>query len=107
MRERRQYERFPLTLPTRIETTVSDKKQVFEVETRDVSASGAFIYISDVPFSESTFFKVYLTVPSGRIKALTGARGLIACEGNIVRHTHTGVGIRFNGECQIISLKGL
>jgi len=106
MRERRQYERFPLTLPTRIETTVSNKKQVFEVETRDVSAIGAFIYISDPPFSESTCFKVYLTVPSGRIKALTGARGLIECEGNIVRYTPTGVGIRFNGKCQIISLKG-
>ena len=106
MKERRQYERFLLTLPTRMETINSGKKQLFDLKARDVSASGAFIYTPE-PFSEGTRFKLDLTVPSERIKELTGAESLIECEGNVVRSTPTGVAIHFDRECQIMSLRGL
>ena len=106
MKERRQYERFSLTLPTRMEPVASDRKQVFDFETRDISASGAFIYTKE-PFSKGTRFKLNLTVPNNRIKEITGANSLLENEGKIVRSTPTGVGIHFAGECQILSLKGL
>ena len=106
MNERRQYERFPLTLPVRMETIISDKKQVFDLETRDISASGAFIYTKESS-SEDIRFKIDLTVPSERIKELTGAQSLIECEGNVARSTPTGVAIYFDRECRILSLKGL
>ena len=104
MEEQRQFERFTLTIPARMETITSGKKQVFEFKTRDISSSGAFIYTPE-PFAEGTRFRMDLTVPSERIKELTGSRSLIECEGNIVRTTPTGVAICFDKECQILSLK--
>lgn len=106
MEERRQYERFPLTLPARLETILSGRKQVFGLETRDISASGIFLNTTE-PFSEGTRFKIDLTVPSERIKALTGVQSLIECEGSVVRSTPTGVAIRCDKKCQILSLKGI
>jgi len=106
MNDRRQFERFNLTVPARIETIVSNKKQVFELKTRDISASGAFIDTTS-PFSEGTRFKLNLTIQSKRIKELTGAQSLIECEGSVVRSTPKGVAVRFNGDCNIIGLKGL
>jgi hypothetical protein len=106
MKERRQYERFFLTLPTRMEPIASSRKQVFDFETKDISASGAFIYTKE-SFPKGTRFKLNLTVPSERIKEITGANSLIESEGKIVRSTPTGVAIHFAGECQILSLKSL
>jgi hypothetical protein len=105
MKERRQFERFSLTLPARMETISTDKKQVFELKTRDISSSGAFLYTPE-PFPEGTRLKLDLTVSSKRIKELTGAKSLIECEGNIIRSTPAGVAICFDKECQILSLKG-
>jgi hypothetical protein len=104
MIERRRLERFQLTLPARMETITSQKKQVFEFETRDISAAGAFVYTSE-PFSLDTRFGIKLTTNSNRIKELTDAQSLIECEGSIVRSTEKGVAIRFDRECQILSLK--
>jgi len=106
MKEQRQFERFPLSLPARIETIVSNKKQIFKYKTRDVSSAGAFI---DTPekFSEGTQFKINLTVPSEKIKELTGALGLIECEGIVIRSADDGMAVCFNGNCKILRLKGL
>lgn len=106
MIERRKYERFPLTIPARMEMMTTDRKQIFDLKTRDISASGAFIYTPE-PFSEGTKFKIDLTVPSVRIKELTGAESFIMVEGKVVRSTPAGVAIHFDKECQIKSLKGL
>jgi hypothetical protein len=106
MKEQRRFERFPLTLPARMETITSGKKQVFELKTRDISASGIFINTTE-PFSGGTRFKIDLSVPNDRIKELTGVQSLIECEGSVVRSTPTGVAIRFDKDCQIMSLKGL
>lgn len=106
MDERRQFERFSINLPARMETIDSDKKQIFELKTRDISASGAFIDTA-TPFSDGTRFKLNLTVHSKKIKELTGAQSLIECEGVVIRSTTQGVAICFEKECQILGLKGL
>jgi hypothetical protein len=106
LEEQRKYQRFPLTLPVRIEPIPSDRKQVFEFETRDISASGAFVDTTS-PFSNGTRIKMNLTGKSQRIKDLTGAQIFIECEGVVVRSTPTGVAVCFDRNCQILSLKGL
>jgi hypothetical protein len=105
MEERRQYERFPLTLPARMEPITSNKKQVFELKTKNISSSGAFIYTPE-PFPTGTRFKLDLTVSSEKIRELTGVQSLIECEGSIVWSSPTGMAICFDKECQILSLKG-
>lgn len=106
MKEQRQFERFPLTLPARIETIAPNKKQIFKFKTRDISSAGAFIDTTE-KFTEGARFKIDLTVPSKKIKELTGALGLIATTGTVVRSTDDGMAVCFNGNCEILRLKGL
>ena len=100
----RQFERFPLNLPVRAEVYSSDTKQVFDLKTRDISASGAFVYTSE-QFPNGTNIKLNLVVPNGRIKEMTGAESLLDCEGQVVRSTAKGVAIHFTMDCQMMSLK--
>ena len=45
MKERRIYERHIVILPTKLETILTPgEKKVFDVETRNISIGGAFIY---------------------------------------------------------------
>jgi hypothetical protein len=106
MKEQRKFERFPLTLPARIETITSDKRQIFKFKTRDISSAGAFIDSTE-KFSESALLKIDLTIQSEKIKELTGALGLITTEGTVVRSTDDGMAVCFNGSCKIWRLKGL
>jgi len=106
MKERRKVERFPLSLLARIETNDSSRKQIFEFKTRDISSSGAFIDTTE-KFPEGTQFKMDFTIPSKRIKEITGALSLIECEGNVIRSTEHGMAVRFNGECQVLGLKSM
>ena len=105
MKERRSYERFQLNLPVRVEMISSDKKHIFDVQTRDISAAGTFLHCRE-KFPQGTQCRLELTVPSERIKELTGAQSLIKVEGKVVRSTPEGVAISFDGDCQILSLKG-
>ena len=104
MEERREYERFQLALPVRLENTTSVKQEIFDAQTRDISAAGAFLFTKE-RFFEGTRCRLELMVPSNRIKEITGAQGLIKVEGTVVRSTPDGVAICFDGECQILSLK--
>jgi hypothetical protein len=103
MKDRRQFERFSLTLPARMEAVVSNRKQIFKLKTKDISAAGTFINTTE-KFSDGTQFKMDFTIPNDKIKELTGALSLIECKGTIVRSTPTGMAICFNKECQILSL---
>ena len=47
-----------------------------------------------------------LTVTSKKIRELTGSQSLIKVEGTVVRSTADGVAICFDGECEIMGLKG-
>jgi hypothetical protein len=73
MKERRAYERFELGLPTRVEIETAGKKLIFNLRTRDISAAGAFLLTKE-KLSEGTRCQLELTVPSERIKELTGAK---------------------------------
>ncbi len=106
MNDLRRFERFPLKISARTEICFPNKRQIFDLQTRDISASGAFIYTPET-FSNGTNFKLNLTVPNAKIKKITGAESLIDCEGVVVRSTPAGVGIHFNKGCRISSLIGL
>jgi len=102
MKERRKFERFPLSLLARIETNESNRKQIFKFQTRDISSAGAFIDTTE-KFSEGTRFKMDIKVPNRKIKKLTGALSLIECEGSVVRSSESGIAVCFNGNCQVLS----
>jgi len=89
-----------------MENISTDEKQIFDLETRNISAGGAFINTTE-QFPEGTRFKLNLTVASKRIKELTGAKSLIKSEGDVVRSTPKGLAIHFHRKCHILSLKCL
>ena len=105
MKERRTYERFQLSLPARLKMNSSQKAEMVELQTRDISAAGAFLNTIE-RFPVGTKCHLELIVNSEKIKELTGMHGLIEVDGTIVRSTPDGVAICFDGECQILCLKG-
>ena len=105
MEERREYERFQLALPARLEIATSLKREIFDAQLKDISAAGIFLLTTE-RFSEGTRCRLEMTVPSKKIKKLTGAQSLIKATGVVVRSTPDGVAICFDGECQLLSLKG-
>jgi len=104
--DKRKYERFDIELPARMETYFSNRKQVFDLVTKNISASGAFVSTNG-PFSDGSRIKMSLTTQNKRLAELTGSQCLIECEGSVVRTAPTGVAICFNKDCQVMSLKGL
>jgi hypothetical protein len=106
MKEQRKYERFKLELPARLEMNSSERTEIFELQTRNISAAGALLSGTTVQLPTGTQCKLELIVTSERIKELTGVHGLIKIEGTVVRSTPDGVAICFNGDCQILGLKG-
>ncbi len=105
MKERRQFERFQISVPARVRTINPEDKQVLDLWIRDISAGSAFLNTTE-QFAEGTQFCINLTVPSERIKELTGAESFIKVEGSVVRSTPAWVAVHFEKDCQIMSLKG-
>ena len=105
MKDRRKYERFQLELPARLTMNSSQRTEIFELQTSDISAAGAFFRAKERVVI-GTRCIVELTVTSERIKQLTGAQSLIKAEGIVVRSTPDGVAICFDGDCQILGLRG-
>jgi len=104
MEERRQYERFNIPLPVRIESTTGTKR-VLNLETRDISASGIFINTL-TSFPEGTRFMMDFTVPSNSIKELKYIKSLKSSIGSMVRSTSKGIAIHFDRDCYIMTLSG-
>ena len=103
MIETRQFIRYPLPLPVRLETIGLDTKEVLDLKTRDISASGAFISTLTT-FAEGTRFIMDFTIPSDNIKQFKYIKSLKGCTGTVVRSTLEGVAIHFDKECYIMSL---
>ena len=104
MKERRQHKRFAAKLPVKLEAITSSRIRVLDVETKDISATGAFIYTKEASFlPEDARFILNLTIPNKSIKKLKNMKGLEECVGSMVRSTSQGIAIRFDRECQIMS----
>ena len=100
--DKRKIERFEIELPARLETNSSNRKQVFDLVTKNISAGGAFV-ITSSPFSDGLRIKMSLTTQNRKLAELTGSQSLIECEGCIVRVAPTGVAVCFDKECQIFT----
>lgn len=103
MEERRRFERFQLRLPVRMEVIISGKRQIYDLETKDISAAGVLIDTSE-RFSEGTPVQLSMTLSSNRIQELTGAQSLIKVKGTVVRSAPSGLAVSFEGRREILSL---
>ena len=106
MKERRQYIRFTISLPVRLETLTLDRKEVLDLVAIDISASGTFIPTL-TSFPEGTRLILDFTLPVNNLDKFNNIKGLKDCEGSMVRSTPRGIAIQFDKECQIENLKTL
>ena len=104
MLERRSNNRLSVRLPSKLEAIIpSGKKEIYDIETKDISVDGAFIYTKEsLSFPEGTRFTLYITFPSETNRELMSLRSLIECTGKMVRSTSEGIGLHFFRECEII-----
>ena len=104
MKERRSYNRLTVRLPSRIEAIIpSGKKKIYDLETKDISIDGAFIYTKESSsFPEGTRVIIDLTFPSDSNNELMALESLMECTGSMVRSTSEGIAIQFDKECEII-----
>ena len=104
MLERRLNNRLSVRLPSKLEATIpSGEKKIYDLETKDISIDGAFLYTKkSLSFPEGTRFIIDLTFPSDSNKELMNLKSLMECTGTMVRSTPEGIGIHFDRECEII-----
>ena len=100
MQERRQFQRYDLSLPAKIEMVIPGPgKKTFDLRTSDVSAGGAFFRTS-APIPEGTQVRLRLMIRSERLQDLTGAEGRVAVAGTVVRSGPAGMAICFDEHYQ-------
>jgi hypothetical protein len=97
MKEKRLDKRFSAKLPVKLEAITSSRKRFLLVETKDISATGVFIYTKeasyipdDTQFIIDSFYPKKSTIKLKRLKQLKN------CMGTVVRSTSEGIAIRFN-----------
>jgi hypothetical protein len=104
MKERRQKKRFAAAIPGKLDAITSSRTRVLDVETRDISAIGAFIYTKEASYLPADArFILNLAIPNKSNKKIKNIKGLTECVGSMVRSTSDGIAIRFDRECQIVS----
>jgi len=95
MEEQREFERFDLELPTRVEVETSGREnEIFSLKTSNVSAGGAFFH-TERPLSEGTRLRLNLILVVEKLKKLTGSQCHIKVNGTVVRFEEKGMAIRF------------
>jgi len=95
MEERREFERFDLELPARVEVETSGREnEIFSLKTSNISAGGAFFH-TERPLSEGTKVKLNLILAIERLTKLTGSQCHIKVNGTVVRSEERDMAIRF------------
>jgi c-di-GMP-binding flagellar brake protein YcgR len=102
MKEKRLYKRFSAKLSVKLEAITSSRKKVFLVETKDISATGAFIYTKEASYiPDDTQFIIDSFYPKKSTIKLKRLNQLKNCMGTVVRSTSEGIAIRFNRPIQL------
>ena len=97
MEEQRKYKRFPAKLPVTLEAITTSKLRVLNVETKDISSTGAFIYTKEAAFiPDDTRFILNSSYPEKSRIRLKKLKPLENCTCTMARSTSEGIAIRFN-----------
>jgi hypothetical protein len=97
MKEKRLYKRFPAKLPVELKAITSTRERIFLVETKDISATGAFIYTKEASYiPDDTRFILNSFYPKKSTIKLKKLKQLKNCTCTMVRSTSEGIAISFN-----------
>jgi c-di-GMP-binding flagellar brake protein YcgR len=97
MKQKRLHKRFSAELPVKLQAITSRRFRVLNVETKDISASGAFLYTEEASYiPDDTRFILNSTSPEKKRIRLKELRQLENCTGTLARSTSEGIAIHFN-----------
>jgi hypothetical protein len=97
MKEQRLYKRFSTKLPVRLDAITGSQLKAFNLITKDISATGAFIYIKETSFiPDDAKFILNYSNPKQKRMRLKKLKQLKNCTGTLVRATAEGLAIRFD-----------
>ena len=106
MNERRKLERYQLRVPTTIELAdASGHQETLRLETKDISAEGAFFDSSEA-IAEGMHLKLDMVLSVERLKELIGANKKVELrlEGTVIRNSPGGIAVLFDKKYQIKAL---
>ena len=106
MEERRKLERFQLHVPAKIELTdASGHHETLQLETKDISADGAYI-VSSEPITEGADIRLEMILSVEKLKDLIGAdkKVELKLQGHVIRSDSNGVAVQFNRKYHIRAL---
>jgi c-di-GMP-binding flagellar brake protein YcgR len=106
VKERRKLERYQLRVPTTIELAdETGKKETLRLETKDISADGAYL-VSSGFIAEGAHVKLEMVLSVDRLKELIGSKKKVELrmEGKVIRREPNGVAVLFEKKYQIKAL---
>ena len=102
MKEQRLNKRFSAKLPARLKAITPSRTRVLDVETKDISATGAFIYTKEASYIPNDTLLILNSSNSNKKRIrLKKLKPLENCTGTIVRSTSEGIAIRFNSPVKL------
>ena len=97
MKEQRLYKRFSAKLPVRLKAITASRTRVLDVKTKDISATGAFIYTKEASYIPNDTLLILNSSNSNKRRIrLKKLKPLKNCTGTIIRSTSEGIAIRFS-----------
>ena len=104
MKEQRLYKRFSAKLPVRLDAITASQLKVFYVITKDISATGAFIYTKETSFlPDDAQFIVNSFNPKKKRIRLRKLKQLKNCTGTLVRSTSEGIALHFDRPVELFA----
>ncbi len=107
MEERRKLERFELQTQARVLLeTGSDEKGEYELLTRDLSSSGAFLF-SSTHIPEGAKIRMEFSFTLDVLRKMVGDRGRarVRVRGRVIRADQSGIAVRFESRYKITALE--
>ena len=102
MKEQRLNKRFSAKLPARLKAITPSRTRVLDVETKDISATGAFIYTKEASYIPNDTLLILNSSNSNKKRIrLKKLKPLENCTGTIVRSTSEGIAIRFSSPVEL------
>jgi hypothetical protein len=102
MSERRNLERYDLTVPARVTVyKAHESKEVFETNTCNISSKGAFIKTEHI-VPEGTKVQLDVILPVNKVKELVGASTYVKITGKVIRVCIEGIAVTFDNKYELM-----
>jgi hypothetical protein len=97
MEDRRKFERFDLKVPAKIESVYNEEGVIYDFETSNLSAEGAYLKLGRM-LPEGSQVRIEIFLNFDELRSLDDSNGslIIAAAGSVIRTEHDGIVVHLN-----------